>query len=58
MKPVYPLEEDRPGAAIPPATARHPAHEDELRQQQMRRQHNTRARERAARHHRAGRSLL
>lgn len=58
MKPVYPLEEDRPEAEIPPGTARHPPPGDELRQQQMRRQHNTRARERAARHHRAGRPSL
>ncbi|MBP1183753.1 hypothetical protein [Methylobacterium sp. PvR107] len=58
MKSVFPLEEDRPSAAIPSATAHHPPHEDELRQQQMRRQHNTRARERAARHLRGGRPLL
>lgn len=58
MKPVYPQGDDRAEAPLPSATAIHPLHEDLLHQEQMRRLHNTRARQRAARHHRAGRSLI
>ncbi|SDM99500.1 hypothetical protein SAMN05216360_1058 [Methylobacterium phyllostachyos] len=58
MKPVYPQGDDRLEAPIPLATTSHPVQEDLLLQEQMRRLHNTRARQRAARHHRAGRSLI
>ena len=58
MKPVYPQGEDRSEAPFTPATTSHPLHEDLLLQEQMRRLHNTRARQRAARHHRAGRPLI
>lgn len=54
MKPVYPQSEDRSEAPVPLATALHPIHADLILQEQMRRLHNTRARQRAARHHRAG----
>ncbi|MCJ2088103.1 hypothetical protein MKK88_19255 [Methylobacterium sp. E-005] len=58
MKSVHPQGEDRPDVSFPPVTAIHPLHEDLLLQEQMRRLHNSRARQRAARHHRAGRSLI
>lgn len=58
MKPVYPQGDDRLEAPLPLGTASHPVHEDLILQEQMRRLHNTRARQRAARHHRAGRPLI
>ncbi len=58
MKPVYLQGDDRSEAPLRSVTAVHPVHEDLLLHEQMRRLHNTRARQRAARHHRAGRSLI
>lgn len=58
MKPVYPQGEDRVDAPLAVATTILPMHEDLVLQEQMRRLHNTRARQRAARHHRAGRPLI
>lgn len=57
MKSVHPLGDDRPEAPISSTTLQPPP-EDEVRQEQMRRLHNTRARQRAARHQRAGRPLM
>ena len=58
MKPVYPQGEDRLETPLPLATTNHPVHEDLIMQEQMRRLHNSRARQRAARHHRAGRPSI
>lgn len=58
MKPVYPVREDHLEARRSPTTTLHPPHKDEVLQEQMRRLHNARARNRAARHHRAGRPLI
>lgn len=58
MKPVYPQGEDRADAPLAAAATILPMHEDLVLQEQMRRLHNTRARQRAARHHRAGRPLI
>lgn len=58
MKPVYPQGEDRTDAPLSTATTIRPMPEDLVLQEQMRRLHNTRARQRAARHHRAGRPLI
>ncbi len=55
MKSVYPQGEDRMEAPLPSATTIPSLNEDLVLQEQMRRLHNTRARQRAARHHRAGR---
>lgn len=55
MKTVYPLYEDRLDSRPSFTTTLQPPHEDEVLQEQMRRLHNARARQRAARHHRAGR---
>ncbi|MHB2208513.1 hypothetical protein [Methylobacterium sp. CM6257] len=57
MNSVYPLRDDRPEAQLSPAMTIHPQSPDEVLQEQMRRLHNARARQRAARHHRAGRPL-
>jgi hypothetical protein len=58
MKPVYPLRENRIETEQSPAMTIHAPHRDEVLQEQMRRLHNARASQRAARHHRAGRSLI
>lgn len=58
MNSVHPQGDDRSEAPLPSATPLHPLHDDLRLQEQMRRLHNTRARQRAARHHRAGRSLI
>jgi hypothetical protein len=58
MKPVYPQAEGRLDAPIPQSTPVHALHADELLQEQMRRLHNARARQRAARHPRAARATI
>ena len=58
MKPVYPQDQDHPEAPILPPAAISALHADELLQEQMRRLHNARARQRAARHPRAARPPL
>ncbi|MCJ2052351.1 hypothetical protein [Methylobacterium sp. J-070] len=55
MKSVYRQSEDRPEAPLPSSTPVQAMHADELLQEQMRRLHNTRARQRAVRHPRAAR---
>ena len=56
MKPIYPQRED--GLRVPQSTAItvFPRYEDEILQEQMRRQHNARARHRSARRHLAARA--
>lgn len=58
MKSVYPQTQDTLEAPILPSAALHVPHADELLQEQMRRLHNARARQRAARHTRAARPPL
>jgi hypothetical protein len=57
MKSVHPQDQDRLESPVP-STVIHPSQADELLQEQMRRQHNARARQRAARHTRAVRPPL
>ncbi|MGH1573372.1 hypothetical protein ACRAWG_25260 [Methylobacterium sp. P31] len=57
MNSVYPLRDDRLETQTSPAVTIHLPNPDEVLQEQMRRLHNARARQRAARHHRAGRPL-
>lgn len=58
MKPVYPQTEDRLDAPISPSAPVHALHADERLQEQMRRLHNARARQRAAWHPRAARATI
>jgi hypothetical protein len=58
MKPIYPQREDRLSVPQPTAISVRPPHEDEILQEQMRRLHNARARQRAARRHLADRPLV
>ena len=58
MKPVYPQDRDHPETPILPSAVLPVPHADELHQEQMRRLHNARARQRAARHPRAARPPL
>jgi hypothetical protein len=55
MKPIYPQREDHMSVPQPTAISVCPVHEDEILQEQMRRLHNARARQRAARRHLTGR---
>lgn len=54
MKPIHQQREGHAAAHHSPAMLVRPSHEDEILQEQMRRLHNARASQRAARHHRAG----
>lgn len=52
MKTLYTQGEGKSSAHRLPAVTVQPLHEDEVHQEQMRRLHNARASQRAARHHR------
>jgi len=54
MKPIHQQREGHASAHHSPVMPARPPHEDEILQEQMRRLHNARASQRAARHHRAG----
>ena len=54
MKPIYPQRDSRAGDPPPGVITVHPPRESEILQEQMRRLHNARASQRAARHHRIG----
>lgn len=58
MKPIYPQREDRLSVPQPTAITIRPPHEDEILQEQMRRLHNARARQRSARRHLVARAYI
>ena len=58
MKPIYPQREDHLTVPRPTAITMSPPHEDEILQEQMRRLHNARARQRSARRHLAARAYI
>lgn len=58
MKPIYPQREDLLKAPHPTAITVLPQHEDEILQEQMRRLHNARARQRTARRHLTARPFI
>ncbi|WP_158169125.1 hypothetical protein [Methylobacterium mesophilicum] len=58
MKAVYPPVQDRLDASLPSSNLIRPVQADEVLQEQMRRLHNARARQRAVRHPRAARAPM
>jgi hypothetical protein len=54
MKPIHQQREGHTSAHQSPAMTVRPPRDEEILQEQMRRLHNARASQRAARHHRAG----